>query len=82
MRTPGSKIATSNVAATTCSHLSQKKAIAYIEHVLKLKIHHKLEIEQFRNKLHEKAKVWCTAAVHAPLAVHAPSCRRVIHHPF
>ena len=44
----------------------QKKEIAYIEQVLKLKIHHKLDIEQFRNKLHEKAKVGCAAAVHAP----------------
>ena len=66
------KIITSNAAATTCSRLSQKKEIAYIEHVLKLKIHHKLDIEQFRNKAHEKAKVWCAAAVHARPAVHAP----------
>ena len=44
----------------------QKKEIAYIEHVLKLKIHHKLDIEQFRNKAHEKAKVGCAAAAHAP----------------
>ena len=58
----GIKIITSNATATTYSCLSQKKEIAYIEHVLKLKIHHKLDIEQFRNKAHEKAKVWCAAA--------------------
>ena len=44
----------------------QKKEIAYIEHVLKLKIHHKLDIEQFRNKLYEKAEVGCATAIHAP----------------
>ena len=46
--------------------LSQKKEIAYIEQVLKLKIHHKLDIVQFRNKMYEKPKVGATAA-HASL---------------
>ena len=41
---------------------SQKKEIAYIEQVLKLKIHHKLDIVQFRNKMYEKPKVGATAA--------------------
>ena len=50
--------------------MSQKKEIAYIEHVLKRKIHHKLDIDQFRNKLHEKAEVGCATAIHAP-TVHA-----------
>ena len=36
---------------------SQKKEIAYIEKVLGLEIHHKLDINQFRNKMYEKPKV-------------------------
>ena len=44
----------------THTHLffaSQKKEIAYIEKVLGLEIHHKLDIYQFRNKMYEKPKV-------------------------
>ena len=40
----------------THTHLffaSQKKEIAYIEKVLGLEIHHKLDINQFRNKMYE-----------------------------
>ena len=48
----------------------QKKELAYIEKVLGLEIHHKLDIELFRNKLHEKAEVGCATAIHAP-TVHA-----------
>ena len=44
----------------------QKKEIAYIEQVLKLKIHHKLDIVQFRNKMYEKPKVGAITA-HASL---------------
>ena len=32
----------------------QKKEIAYIEKVLGLEIHHKLDINQFRNKMYER----------------------------
>ena len=31
--------------------------VAYVEHVLKAKIHHKLDIDQFRRKEYEKPKV-------------------------
>ena len=39
----------------------QKKELAYLEKVLGLEIHHKLDIVQFRNKMYEKPKVGITA---------------------
>ena len=37
--------------------LDQKMEVAYVEHVLKAKISHKLDIDQFRRKVYEKPKV-------------------------
>ena len=37
--------------------LYQKMEVAYVEHVLKQKISHKLDIDQFRRKEYEKPKV-------------------------
>ena len=47
-----------------CTHITsirpltcQKKELAYIEKVLGLEIHHKLDIRQFRSKVYERPKV-------------------------
>ena len=37
--------------------IDQKMEVAYVEHVLKAKISHKLDIDQFRRKVYEKPKV-------------------------
>ena len=59
---------------------AQRKEVAYIEKVLGLEIHHKLDINQFRNKMYERPKVSMNSSkksmdhIHAHLSMHVYIC--------